>query len=787
FFDDFESGIGQWTVTNNGGSCDWEIFLPTYPGSYTLPASSSGGVLAADSDECGSGTTFLSTATIVPILDLSTYTDEVWIEFDNDWNVIDAQDEAHVEVSTNGGSTWTGIWDQIGTDIRNTHEVIDVTALLGGQSNVSVRVRSVQPGWDWWWVLDNFSVNGRYTLPGVADPSSFTATAINDSQIDIAFTPNPNTDNVVITWNLTGIFTEPAGSPPTLGQPFAGGTLLYNGTASPVNHTGLNELTTYYYKAFSYDNVDYSAGIGANATTLATPIITDFTANFLIFDNCANSQNLEFGTAPAATECFDAVYDCYGPPPPPVGALGGWFLTCNEILFCDYKQTNTNSVRIWDLWYQEATGCQISFSWDPGQLPPEGNFHLVDPVNGQFVNVNMRTTSTYTDLVGLGHLRIVYNYGITASSTVSEGWNMVSLPLLVPDGNYLTLFPSAEIGSLYGYNGSYYSTDTLTNCEGYWIKFPATELVTIQGEDKTECIIDLNSGWNMIGGPNCSVPSGSIIDPGGIIVPGTLYGYNGSYYPAASVNPLMGYWIKTSGAGTITLDCSAPLAKVNKGLLLPTDLYTKFTSIEISDASSKAQLLYFNSKLKENISIESFSMPPVSPEGSFDVRLTGDYRLSESDEVTIQLQSSNYPVSVTVTDLNYEQGYGYVLQEIDGGVEIGSHRIVDGVEIVISNENVSLLKIRKQEALPGSYNLAQNYPNPFNPATVIKFSLPEVSNVTLTIYNALGQKITELVNSKLEAGRYSYQWDASNAASGIYIYELRADKFVSLKKMILLK
>ena len=98
-----------------------------------------------------------------------------WIEFDNDWNVYIAQDEAHVEVSTNGGSTWIGVWDKIGSDIRNTHEVIDVTTLLGGQSNVSVRVRTVQPGFDWWWVLDNFSVYGRYLVP--VELTSFTASA----------------------------------------------------------------------------------------------------------------------------------------------------------------------------------------------------------------------------------------------------------------------------------------------------------------------------------------------------------------------------------------------------------------------------------------------------------------------------------------------------------------------------------------------------------------------------------------------------------------------------------
>jgi len=111
-------------------------------------------------------------------------------------------------------------------------------------------------------------------------------------------------------------------------------------------------------------------------------------------------------------------------------------------------------------------------------------------------------------------------------------------------------------------------------------------------------------------------------------------------------------------------------------------------------------------------------------------------------------------------------------------------KIVDGVKIVINNENVTLLKIKKQEAVPTTYNLEQNYPNPFNPATTIKFSIPEATNVTLTIYNALGEKITELVNTKLEAGRYNYQWDANNAASGMYIYELRTEKFVSVKKMV---
>ena len=66
--------------------------------------------------------------------------------------------------------------------------------------------------------------------------------------------------------------------------------------------------------------------------------------------------------------------------------------------------------------------------------------------------------------------------------------------------------------------------------------------------------------------------------------------------------------------------------------------------------------------------------------------------------------------------------------------------------------------------------------------------MPEdVSNVKLSIYNALGERVAEIVNTSLVAGKYSYQWNAKNEATGMYIYELRINKFVSVKKMVLLK
>ncbi len=93
----------------------------------------------------------------------------------------------------------------------------------------------------------------------------------------------------------------------------------------------------------------------------------------------------------------------------------------------------------------------------------------------------------------------------------------------------------------------------------------------------------------------------------------------------------------------------------------------------------------------------------------------------------------------------------------------------------------------KNSQIPDKNMLFQNYPNPFNPTTRINFLLKTSSNVTLTIYNALGQKITDLINGYLPAGEHSVTWNGANAASGIYFYELKAGSKRFYKKMVLLK
>ena len=85
------------------------------------------------------------------------------------------------------------------------------------------------------------------------------------------------------------------------------------------------------------------------------------------------------------------------------------------------------------------------------------------------------------------------------------------------------------------------------------------------------------------------------------------------------------------------------------------------------------------------------------------------------------------------------------------------------------------------------FTLHPNYPNPFNPITTIEFYLPESGEVTLTIFNVLGEEVTTLLSASLLSGSHSYRWDASNIPSGIYYYTIQAGNNQATKKLILMK
>ena len=90
-------------------------------------------------------------------------------------------------------------------------------------------------------------------------------------------------------------------------------------------------------------------------------------------------------------------------------------------------------------------------------------------------------------------------------------------------------------------------------------------------------------------------------------------------------------------------------------------------------------------------------------------------------------------------------------------------------------------------SVPSKYTLSQNYPNPFNPTTNIKYSIPQSGFVTLKVYNMLGQEVATLVNQQQNTGDYNVDFNASNLASGVYMYRIQSGNVSITKKMMLLK
>ncbi|MDA0746491.1 MAG: Ig-like domain-containing protein [bacterium] len=128
-------------------------------------------------------------------------------------------------------------------------------------------------------------------------------------------------------------------------------------------------------------------------------------------------------------------------------------------------------------------------------------------------------------------------------------------------------------------------------------------------------------------------------------------------------------------------------------------------------------------------------------------------------------------------------------ETVTGRVEVSQALVTDGLGRVEALLGVHAADVR---AVPGAFALNQNYPNPFNPETVVPFALPEARNVSMVIYNVLGQQVRVLARGHREAGYHRISWDGRDAqgrtlSSGIYFVRMAAKDFVDVRKMLLIK
>ena len=507
-------------------------------------------------------------------------------------------------------------------------------------------------------------------------------------------------------------------------------------------------------------------------------------------DNTAATFNdiVAFGLDPLATDGYDGLpFENALPPFSPaleVRFIIGTFESYTDIRNAPafpYSGVKTHTL-FWNL-SAGANALNVHYDFPAGVSVVLSN--IVNPPSGPLTGVGTYTF-TNAQIVRQGTMEVTYSdFGSTTfqlSVDIANGWNMVSIPGLHPvDQNVGTWWAFKDpAANVFRYSGGYQAVTAATPGTGYWMKHSGARTYNT-GDEWPAGGINIvphtplagASGWNLIGGYEIVATAALVTTNPPGQQSGPIFKYSGGYSVATQLVPGYGYWIKLSSAAQIIIP--ETLAKDGK----PVEWFPEnWGKIVLTDATGINYTLY---AVKGETDLSQYELPPAPMAGMFDIRYSSG-RIAEdlnSAIKTIEMSGVTYPLTVRVEGMDIR-----LMDETGKNVNVN---LKSGEDVVISDATIQKLMVSTQ-LIPAEYALEQNYPNPFNPSTVIEFSLPEnVGNVKLSIYNALGEKVAELVNTALTAGKYQYQWNAQNVATGMYIYELRTDNFVSSNKMLLVK
>ena len=166
----------------------------------------------------------------------------------------------------------------------------------------------------------------------------------------------------------------------------------------------------------------------------------------------------------------------------------------------------------------------------------------------------------------------------------------------------------------------------------------------------------------------------------------------------------------------------------------------------------------------------------------------GNAYITKLDFALLEIDNRRFRVAINILRAFINQVNSFVTEGIL--TEAEGQELILAAEDIIERINNSLPKRGNDNAskeIPAQFTLEQNYPNPFNPNTTIKYQIPELSSVTLKVFDVLGNEVAILVNEEKQPRSYEVEFDGSGLASGLYFYKIQAGEFVETKKMILMK
>ena len=370
-----------------------------------------------------------------------------------------------------------------------------------------------------------------------------------------------------------------------------------------------------------------------------------------------------------------------------------------------------------------------------------------------------------------------------------KDWNMVGLPVNVPDASQSSVFPGSMEGTLFSFGESYVNENELIPGDGYWLNFPYSGYAALSGTELNSLTVSLDAGWNIISGISEEIYISDIFDPDQIVVPGSLYGFDGTYVNALSLVPGKGYWINAFTGGNITITSGDASGKVRPTFV---DHSQEANVLNINNRK-----LYFGVSVPENQFVY-YQLPPPPPIGAFDIRFdTNSKIVMDFGQVEILNNEENLIISAEFKIVK-EPHWDWVIVSPDG-----KEYILDENRPIKLNGQITDFTLKKIQKIPSQYTLSQNYPNPFNPVTTLEYEIPEKGDVSFIVYDLLGKEIRNLTQNNLTVGYHSVQWDGADndgnpLSAGCYFYQLKVSSipitgskpeqlFVQTRKMVLLK
>jgi hypothetical protein len=452
-------------------------------------------------------------------------------------------------------------------------------------------------------------------------------------------------------------------------------------------------------------------------------------------------------------------------------------------------------------WQAIYTGLDQSFNFTPDAniVLNEATFFRVSATDGASQEFTNSTTVASDHEITIA--------APSQSLDYSTGWQMVGSPFAD------SIEPTSVLSDAIRYRWNtesfeYVLSNTYPNKEGIWLGGYSNGSDQLDGEvGETDATFTVYGGWNMVTVPlfrNVQVDSISVFDGTttrtfsdavsnfDITVP---QGYNGAGYTTAeSLEFFKSYWIGVTGD---SLKLTLPIHRFNPVLKQSQIMEEDEILLTIVDGEFEQQLLI---RVGGN---PSQPAPPPAP-NAHKIGLKGEstilgntytqYSLSSSEqegaEIPLVIEGPERLLTMKWQKTGFESVpillkamENHTLDSPNGSIEISSTELSSAI-LAIGNFAVSN---EVNRGVPVAFKLNQNYPNPFNPSTTIGFDLPEKAVVQIDVFNVTGQKVTTIVNSTLQPGSHTVQFDASELSSGTYIYRIQAGSFSETRKMILIK